>query len=67
MLLQHGPDNSADNWFLNGNNSSLGFQLVDRGYDLWLGNNRGNKYSKEHINKKKADLNYSYEQMNAYD
>ena len=30
--------------------------MVDRGYDLWLGNNRGNKYSKEHINKKKADL-----------
>lgn len=50
---------------------SLPFILANLGYDVWLGNNRGNKYSRAHLkynpNKDKEFWNYSFHEMGLYD
>ncbi|KAH9635488.1 hypothetical protein HF086_015488 [Spodoptera exigua] len=69
VLLVHGIGDSSDSWLVLGPEKSLAFQLASLGYDVWMYNARGNKYSKGHIRNlpEKEYWNFSYEEMGTQD
>jgi len=70
VLLQHGAVDSADTWVLNTPAQSLPMILADQGFDVWLGNTRGNKYSRNHTKYnplQKEFWDYSTDEMAQFD
>ena len=48
VFMQHGIQDSSDCWVMHYPELAPAFQLVREGYDVWLGNQRGTKYSLGH-------------------
>jgi len=70
IYLQHGLLDSCDSWVINDEDKAPGLILANAGYDVWLGNVRGNKYSMEHVTlspKKKEFWQFTFQNMSQYD
>jgi len=70
VYIQHGFIDSSDTFVLNNEPNALGLRLAREGYDVWLGNTRGNKYSLGHLDLKPEDRafwDYSWQEMSEKD
>ncbi|XP_020265538.1 triacylglycerol lipase 2-like isoform X3 [Asparagus officinalis] len=70
VLLQHGIFMDGITFLLNSPENSLGYILADGGYDVWIANSRGTKFSRRHtvlsVNQSEY-WDWSWDELVAYD
>ena len=70
VLMQHGLECDMTFWLWNRPSVAPALVLARAGYDVWLGNNRGNRFSDTHVSlnpKSKEYWSFDWEQMGTYD
>lgn len=70
VLMTHGVIDSCETYIVR-ENISLAINLAKLGYDVWLGNNRGNRYSRRHIyldpDNDREFWDFSFHELGYYD
>ena len=65
-MLMHGLLDCSISWFMHSDkNKTLPYMLASQGYDVWLGNNRGNRISEEGSGK--VEREYCLDHLVEYD
>ena len=71
ILLQHGDFEDGANWMSTFIGKPFHLKLVDEGYDVWIGNNRGTEYSWGHetldASSDAAYWSWTWAEMGLYD
>uniref|UniRef100_A0A7N0UCQ8 Lipase n=1 Tax=Kalanchoe fedtschenkoi TaxID=63787 RepID=A0A7N0UCQ8_KALFE len=70
VFVQHGILVDGMTWFLNPPDRNLPLILADRGFDVWIANTRGTRFSRRHRNlnpSQREYWNWSWDEIVAYD
>ncbi|XP_016467317.2 triacylglycerol lipase 2 [Nicotiana tabacum] len=70
VLLQHGVLVDGATWLLNPPEQSLAMILADNGFDVWISNIRGTRYSRRHVTLDPNDSefwNWTWDDLVAHD
>jgi len=68
IYMQHGLIDSSDTFILNHEQKAPAFILANKGYDIWLGNIRGNRYSNHALSPNVRDYwEFSFDELAKYD
>ncbi|GAV64288.1 Abhydrolase_1 domain-containing protein/Abhydro_lipase domain-containing protein [Cephalotus follicularis] len=70
VLLQHGVLVDGMTWLLNPPDQNLPFILADKGFDVWIANSRGTRFSRRHTSLDPTQpgfWNWSWDELVTYD